>query len=145
MVCVPPLAGLSYFKEHCEFFISLLLSFEVLREVSPVNKIIQSVALHVTLICCLSAVVALNWLFTAVSVTAHLAYWLPNERHFHMAVLHRILVEPPLLNSACAWASDLNQLTELYDCPFTGAVTTRTATKGGFKEDVTHMVSLLWH
>ncbi|KAJ1311296.1 hypothetical protein OPQ81_009793 [Rhizoctonia solani] len=41
----------------------------------------------------------------------------------------------PLLNSSCPWASDLHHLKELYASPFTGGVTTRTATLNGFPED----------
>ncbi|CAE6400352.1 unnamed protein product [Rhizoctonia solani] len=41
----------------------------------------------------------------------------------------------PLLNSSCPWASDLHNLRELHASPFTGGVTTRTATLGGFPED----------
>ncbi|ELU41837.1 dihydroorotate oxidase [Rhizoctonia solani AG-1 IA] len=41
----------------------------------------------------------------------------------------------PLLNSSCPWASDLGNLRELYASPFTGGVTTRTATLGGFPDD----------
>lgn len=52
-----------------------------------------------------------------------------------MAKLHRLLVSPPLMNSSCAWASEEKQLRELYECKYTGAVTTRTATLNGFTED----------
>jgi len=45
-----------------------------------------------------------------------------------------------LINSSCAWASELNQLEELYNCPWTGAVTVRTATLDGFAEDSSHAV-----
>ncbi|KAL6300301.1 hypothetical protein BKA93DRAFT_903568 [Sparassis latifolia] len=51
-----------------------------------------------------------------------------------MVRLHTLRIDPPLLNSSCAWASDLEQLRELYECPSTGAVTTRTATLDGFEE-----------
>ncbi|EIW86356.1 FMN-linked oxidoreductase [Coniophora puteana RWD-64-598 SS2] len=57
-----------------------------------------------------------------------------------MVKLRTIELDPPLLNAACVWASDLAQLTALYDCPHTGGVTTRTATLGGFVEDGTHGV-----
>ena len=43
--------------------------------------------------------------------------------------------EPPLLNSANPWATTIEELKELYDCPYTGAVTTRTCTLGGFDHD----------
>ncbi len=41
-------------------------------------------------------------------------------------------IDPPLLNTANPWATDLADLTKLYDCPSTGAVTTRTSLIGGF-------------
>ncbi|KAK7064728.1 DHO-dh domain-containing protein [Favolaschia claudopus] len=50
-------------------------------------------------------------------------------------------ISPPLLNAACAWASDLDQLQALFDCPYTGAVVTRTATIEGFAEDASHTVA----
>ncbi|KAF5351501.1 hypothetical protein D9758_007189 [Tetrapyrgos nigripes] len=52
-----------------------------------------------------------------------------------MVLLNSISIAPPFLNSSCAWASDLDQLRELYQSPYTGAVTTRTSTPNGFKED----------
>lgn len=61
--------------------------------------------------------------------------WVPS-----MVRVRGIDVHPPLLNTSCAWASDLQQLTALYDCPHTGAVSTRTATLSGFKEDSSHTV-----
>ncbi|KAI6010188.1 hypothetical protein EDC04DRAFT_810867 [Pisolithus marmoratus] len=60
-----------------------------------------------------------------------------------MVRIRGIDVHPPLLNTSCAWASDLQQLTALYDCPHTGAVSTRTATLSGFKEDSSHTVAFL--
>lgn len=57
-----------------------------------------------------------------------------------MVRVHTIDITPPLINSSCAWASDFSQLRELYDCPHTGAVTTRTATLKGFSEDGRHQV-----
>lgn len=44
-------------------------------------------------------------------------------------------IDPPLLNSANPWCSTLEQLQELYDCPDTGAVTTRTSLLEGFPND----------
>lgn len=44
-------------------------------------------------------------------------------------------VEPPLLNSANPWCTSLGQLQELYDCPHTGAVTTRTSLLAGFRHE----------
>ncbi|KAF2706894.1 dihydroorotate dehydrogenase [Pleomassaria siparia CBS 279.74] len=45
-----------------------------------------------------------------------------------MSVRKRHLtIQPPLLNSANPWCTSLEQLQELYDCPYTGAVTTRTS------------------
>jgi dihydroorotate dehydrogenase (fumarate) len=43
--------------------------------------------------------------------------------------------EPPLLNSANPWATTAQDLKDLYSCPFTGAVTTRTCTLAGFSHD----------
>ncbi|KAI6153225.1 hypothetical protein BKA82DRAFT_136481 [Pisolithus tinctorius] len=60
-----------------------------------------------------------------------------------MVRVRGIDVHPPLLNTSCAWASDPQQLTALYDCPHTGAVSTRTATLSGFKEDSSHTVAFL--
>ncbi|KAF9243727.1 hypothetical protein BU15DRAFT_42500 [Melanogaster broomeanus] len=60
-----------------------------------------------------------------------------------MVKVHAITISPPLVNTSCAWASDDKQLTELFDCPYTGAVTTRTATLRGFKEDSSHTVAFL--
>ncbi|TGJ87014.1 hypothetical protein E0Z10_g1771 [Xylaria hypoxylon] len=39
----------------------------------------------------------------------------------------RLRIEPPLFNSANPWATTLEHLRDLYRCPYTGAVTTRTA------------------
>jgi dihydroorotate dehydrogenase (fumarate) len=58
-----------------------------------------------------------------------------------MVTIRSITVSPPLINTACAWASDEAQLAALFDCPYTGAVTTRTATLGGFNEDASHTVT----
>ncbi|KAG8220151.1 hypothetical protein J3R82DRAFT_1178 [Butyriboletus roseoflavus] len=56
-----------------------------------------------------------------------------------MVAIRNITISPPLVNTSCAWASDEAQLAALFDCPYTGAVTTRTATLGGFDEDcLTH-------
>ncbi|TEB39118.1 FMN-linked oxidoreductase [Coprinellus micaceus] len=57
-----------------------------------------------------------------------------------MVTIGSIEVSPPLLNSSCAWSSDLGHLQGLYDSPFTGAITTRTATLEGFKQDESHTV-----
>ena len=51
-----------------------------------------------------------------------------------MVRIGRLDIKPTLINSSCAWASDLAQLRELYRSPYTGAVTTRTATMNGFDE-----------
>ncbi|KAG6852519.1 hypothetical protein C0991_011266 [Blastosporella zonata] len=58
-----------------------------------------------------------------------------------MVEINTLKISPALINSSCAWASDLEQLTELYDSPYTGAVTTRTATLNGFQEGPTHTVA----
>ncbi|KAI0035246.1 hypothetical protein K488DRAFT_76721 [Vararia minispora EC-137] len=57
-----------------------------------------------------------------------------------MASIRRISINPPLINSSCPWASELDQLQALFDCPYTGAVTTRTATLTGFAESAEHGV-----
>jgi dihydroorotate dehydrogenase (fumarate) len=44
-------------------------------------------------------------------------------------------IHPPLLNSACPWATTLDDLRRLYQCPSTGAVTTRTSLIKGFDHD----------
>lgn len=44
-------------------------------------------------------------------------------------------VSPPLINSACPWATTLDDLRKLYACPWTGAVTTRTSLINGFDHD----------
>lgn len=44
-------------------------------------------------------------------------------------------IEPPLLNSACPWATSLEDLQALYLCESTGAVTTRTSMLHGFPHD----------
>ncbi|KAH9838946.1 FMN-linked oxidoreductase [Teratosphaeria destructans] len=43
----------------------------------------------------------------------------------------------PLLNSANPWATTQNDLQELFDCPYTGAVTIRTSLLHGFEHDDT--------
>ncbi|GME60166.1 Dihydroorotate dehydrogenase class 1/ 2 [Neofusicoccum parvum] len=44
-------------------------------------------------------------------------------------------INPPLLNSANPWATDLAQLRALYASPYTGAITTRTSLLAGFPHD----------
>ncbi|KAL5118314.1 dihydroorotate dehydrogenase [Pleosporales sp. CAS-2024a] len=48
-----------------------------------------------------------------------------------------LTISPPLLNSSNPWCTSLEQLQELYDCPYTGAVTTRTSLLNGFPHDST--------
>jgi dihydroorotate dehydrogenase (fumarate) len=48
-----------------------------------------------------------------------------------------------MVNCSCAWASDYQQLSGLYHCPYTGAVITRTATLDGFEEDESHTVAFM--
>ena len=50
-------------------------------------------------------------------------------------VPNMIFFDPPLLNSANPWATTQEGLQALYDCPYTGAVTTRTITLHGFQHD----------
>lgn len=45
--------------------------------------------------------------------------------------------DPPLLNSANPWATSKEDLQTLYDCPYTGALTTRTSTTDGFDHNDT--------
>ncbi|CAK7232693.1 dihydroorotate dehydrogenase [Sporothrix bragantina] len=53
-----------------------------------------------------------------------------------MAVQPPLLeIDPPLLNTANPWATDLDDLTKLYECPHTGAVTTRTSLLDGFSHN----------
>ncbi|KAI4695710.1 hypothetical protein J4E81_006038 [Alternaria sp. BMP 2799] len=47
-------------------------------------------------------------------------------------------ITPPLLNSANPWCTTLSQLQELYESPYTGAITTRTSLLGGFPHDPAH-------
>jgi dihydroorotate dehydrogenase (fumarate) len=49
-----------------------------------------------------------------------------------------LTINPPLLNSANPWCTTLEQLQELYDSPYTGAVTTRTSLLNGFSHDPSH-------
>ena len=44
-------------------------------------------------------------------------------------------LNPPLLNSANPWATTKEELQALYDCPYTGAITTRTFIMRGFDHD----------
>ena len=43
--------------------------------------------------------------------------------------------DPPYLNSAGPWATSKEDLQSLYDCQYTGAITTRTGTLQGFPQD----------
>lgn len=49
--------------------------------------------------------------------------------------MRELYIHPPLLNSANPWCSSLEQLRELYNSPYTGAVTTRTSLLDGFPHD----------
>ncbi|KAI5885133.1 FMN-linked oxidoreductase [Schizophyllum commune H4-8] len=44
-----------------------------------------------------------------------------------MAAINTLKIDPPLVNTACAWVSEYEQLKACFECPYTGAVTTRTA------------------
>lgn len=46
-----------------------------------------------------------------------------------------LTIDPPLLNSSNPWATTLDDLKNLYDCPYTGAVSTRTSVLNGFKHN----------
>lgn len=41
--------------------------------------------------------------------------------------MQKLTINPPLLNTPCPWCSELDNLRELYQCQYTGAVTTRTS------------------
>ncbi|KAL2400083.1 hypothetical protein ABEF93_005161 [Exophiala dermatitidis] len=47
----------------------------------------------------------------------------------------KLKIDPPLLNSACPWATTLEDVKALYDSPYTGAVTIRTSLLEGFSHD----------
>lgn len=47
----------------------------------------------------------------------------------------RLDFDPPLMNSANAWATTKKDLKALYNCPYTGAITIRTALAKGFHHD----------
>jgi dihydroorotate dehydrogenase (fumarate) len=49
--------------------------------------------------------------------------------------MNALAISPPLLNSSNPWCTSLVQLQELYDCPYTGAVTTRTSLLNSFPHD----------
>ena len=44
-------------------------------------------------------------------------------------------LKPPILNSSSLWASTKEELTDLYNCPHTGAITVRTSLLKGFNHD----------
>ena len=44
-------------------------------------------------------------------------------------------IDPPLLNTASRWATTEAELTELYNCTSTGAITVRTSLLQGFNDD----------
>ncbi|WVF73123.1 hypothetical protein IAT40_007942 [Kwoniella sp. CBS 6097] len=45
------------------------------------------------------------------------------------------VIDPPLLNTACPWATNFQDLLALYRCQDTGATTTRTSMLNGFAHD----------
>lgn len=47
----------------------------------------------------------------------------------------KLRIEPPLLNAACPWASDLTFLRPLWKSSSTGAITTRTSLVNGYPHD----------
>ncbi|KAL1410481.1 dihydroorotate dehydrogenase [Vanrija albida] len=47
----------------------------------------------------------------------------------------RLALDPPLLNAACPWATDLSYLRALYASPSTGGITTRTSLVDGYPHD----------
>lgn len=52
-----------------------------------------------------------------------------------MKKLSDLAIAPALFNSPCPWASDETHLRTLYDCPFTGAVTTRSTMRTPYPHD----------
>ncbi|KAK0303632.1 dihydroorotate dehydrogenase [Friedmanniomyces endolithicus] len=46
-------------------------------------------------------------------------------------------IDPPLINSSNPWATTIDDIQQLFDCPYTGAVTTRTSLLHGFEHDPT--------
>lgn len=48
---------------------------------------------------------------------------------------YKLNINPPLLNSSSPWATTVADIQALYDCPHTGAVTTRTSLLEGFNHD----------
>jgi dihydroorotate dehydrogenase (fumarate) len=44
-------------------------------------------------------------------------------------------IDPPLLNSATPWATTIDDIRELYNCPHTGTITIRTSLLSGFNHD----------
>ena len=51
------------------------------------------------------------------------------------AIRSKLTINPPLLNSASPWATTYEDLKQLYDCQYTGAVTVRTSLLKGFNHD----------
>ena len=48
---------------------------------------------------------------------------------------YKLEIYPPLLNSSSPWATTVEDIQALYDCEYTGAVTTRTSLLEGFNHD----------
>lgn len=46
-----------------------------------------------------------------------------------------LTIEPPLINTASPWATTIEELIALYNCPSTGAITIRTSLLTGFEHD----------
>lgn len=44
-------------------------------------------------------------------------------------------IDPPVLNSSNPWATTVEDLQALFDCPYTGAISTRTSLLKGFEHD----------
>lgn len=59
----------------------------------------------------------------------------PTSTRPAMVQLGSLQLQSAVFNSSCPWASEIDQLRELYASPSTGAVTTRTATLAGFAQD----------
>ncbi|KAI0144066.1 dihydroorotate dehydrogenase [Hypoxylon sp. NC0597] len=56
----------------------------------------------------------------------------PEDVNVELLMPPEIHINPPLLNSANPWATTLEDLKALFECPSTGAVTTRTTLVDGF-------------
>lgn len=68
-------------------------------------------------------------------ITEILSGLIPKRLLSTTSINMRLNIDPPLLNSSNPWATTLEDLKTLYECPYTGAITTRTSLLGGFPHD----------